>query len=196
MEDETPISHNEINQAWEYWYPLVYGYFFRRVNSKEDVEDLTANTLSALFLKPDVQNPKGFVWQTAKNQLYKYIEQKQKNPDSLDFQDSKVEYMTAQMSYEMYPKNDEELENMRSPHYQAKIDQVIECCKNKLKEEDYKLVFFSIVENHSSTEISQKLNLKADTVRQKLKRSISKLKMHCVELWQVLKESEPVTAPN
>ena len=82
------VSRKDIVEGWNYWYPLVYGYFYRRMNNRDDVEDLTANTLNAFFMKEGVQNDKGFVWQTAKNQLYKYIEAKKMIPDMINLDDN------------------------------------------------------------------------------------------------------------
>jgi len=195
---ETGINKNQIIESWDYWYPLVFGYFYRRLNNRQDVEDLTSNTLTALFLNSEVTNPRGFIWQTARNQLYKFIDQKTKNPHpvSLDIQDH-------QNSFGDYPEtfgftnrdsafanlDDSDLENKYSDHYQAKIDQLIGCCRNHLEEKDYQIVCLSIMEEKNSTQIAQAFNLKPATVRQKLKRCLGKLKQSCLELWLETKQS-------
>lgn len=180
---DSPISSSQVSQAWDYWYPLVYGYFYRRVNVREDVEDLTANTLAALFIKEDVQNPKAFVWQTAKNQLYKYINTKSKLPKTVDFQEEIVEHFVTDSEY----SPDLEFDEVYSPRFESKIQQLVECCQNQLSVDDYKMVCVSILENKNSTQIGEEFNLKPNTVRQKLKRCFAKLKQECVELWIDLK---------
>lgn len=180
----SPINFSQVSQAWDYWYPLVYGYFYRRVNVREDVEDLTANTLIALFTKEDVQNPKAFVWQTAKNQLYKYINTKSKLPKIVDFQDQNVEHLVTDHGHYL----DLEFDEVYSPRFESKIQQLVECCQNQLSSDDYKMVCVSILENKNSTQIGEEFNLKPNTVRQKLKRCFAKLKQECVELWIDLKQ--------
>lgn len=183
---DQPISTQDVNKAWEYWYPLVYGYFFRRVNNQTDVEDLTANTLTALLTNSEVQNPKAFVWQTAKNQLYKFIQQKANTPYSMDMQSPDSEHIINQHSlhHQSIAYDENELDQLRSPHYMEKMTQLIECCKNQLTTEDYQLVCASIIDNKNSTELGQIFQIKANTIRQKLKRNFDKLRKHCTELWQ------------
>lgn len=180
---DSPISSSQVSQAWDYWYPLIYGYFYRRVDVREDVEDLTANTLAALFIKEDVQNPKAFVWQTAKNQLYKYISAKSQLPKTVDFQEEIVEHFVTDRGYSL----DLEFDEVYSPHFESKIQQLVECCQNQLSTDDYKMVCVSILESKNSTQIGEEFNLKPNTVRQKLKRCFAKLKQECVELWIDLK---------
>ena len=70
--------------------------------------------------------------------------------------------------------------------------QLLDCCKKNLNTEDYNIVFSSIVDNQNSTEIAVEFKLKPATVRQKLKRSIIKLKKGCTTLWIELKSVQPV----
>jgi DNA-directed RNA polymerase specialized sigma24 family protein len=35
------MQDSDVEKQWSEYYPKVYGYFFRRLNSREDVEDLT-----------------------------------------------------------------------------------------------------------------------------------------------------------
>ena len=180
------VSRKDIVEGWNYWYPLVYGYFYRRMNNRDDVEDLTANTLNAFFMKEGVQNDKGFVWQTAKNQLYKYIEAKKMIPDMINLDDN---FDAEKQAYTYFEEN---IENKYSNHYRAKMRQLLDCCKKNLNTEDYNIVFSSIVDNQNSTEIAVEFKLKPATVRQKLKRSIIKLKKGCTTLWIELKSVQPV----
>jgi RNA polymerase sigma factor (sigma-70 family) len=170
------ISEHEAKIAWDYWYPLVYGYFYRRLNSRSDVEELTANSIAALLLKPDVQNPKAFIWKTARNQLVEFIKKKKKNPHIV--------------SIENLPEipQDKVEENLFdsaefSSNFKNKMDQIQECLKNATTTEEYSLVCCSIIENKNSTQISQIFQIKPATVRQKLKRTIKKLREHCTSLW-------------
>jgi len=84
---------NEITNLWNDLYPQVYGYFYRRIDNKNTVEDLTALVLSS-FLE-NVANGKiektnfGYLWQIARNSLFEYCRQKSKNFISLSNFDEK-----------------------------------------------------------------------------------------------------------
>ncbi len=186
---DSEISKKDISEAWDYWYPLVYGYFYRRLNNQQDVEDLTSNVLTAFFLAENVENPKGFIWQTAKNQQYKFIDNKNRSPFTVILEEN-TDFQTQDYAHF---ESVEENENKYSEHYEAKIQQLIECCKKQLTGEDYNIVAESIIDNKNSTQIGIKYNLKSATVRQKLKRSFSKLKSGCTELWISFKQSENTT---
>jgi RNA polymerase sigma factor (sigma-70 family) len=184
------LSRKDIVEGWNYWYPLVYGYFYRRLNNRDDVEDLTANTLNAFFMKEGVQNDKGFVWQTAKNQLYKYIESKKMIPEMINLDDN---FDAEKQTYTYFEEN---IENKYSAHYRAKMKQLLECCKKQLNKDDFQIVFSSIIDNQNSTEIATEYKIKPATVRQKLKRSIIKLKKGCTTLWIEINSEQPQTNPN
>jgi RNA polymerase sigma factor (sigma-70 family) len=181
------VSRKDVVEAWNYWYPLVYGYFYRRVNNPTDVEDLTANTLNAFFMKAEIENDKGFVWQTAKNQLYKYIESKKLIPDMINLDDN---YDAEKQTYAYF---EEHIETKYSVHYREKMKQLLDCCRKQLNKQDYEIVFSSIIDNQNSTEIGNDLNISPATIRQKLKRSIIKLKKGCTTLWIELKSPETAT---
>ncbi|GAB4143234.1 MAG: hypothetical protein OHK0017_00330 [Patescibacteria group bacterium] len=174
------ISEQEAKEAWDYWYPLVYGYFFRRLNAREDVEDLTANTLSALLLHEDVKNPRAFVWQTARNQLVEFIKQKSKAPKLVNLDSAEFMLENYQVEEHLYDENE------YSDDYKEKVLRVTQCIENSLKDEDYRIVRLSILENRNSTEVGELMEMKAATVRQKLKRAILKLKEKCIQIWTEL----------
>jgi RNA polymerase sigma factor (sigma-70 family) len=179
---KSKMSPEQIQEAWNYWYPLVYGYFFRRINSRDDVEDLTSVTLTALFTKDDVKNPKGFVWQTARNQLNKYIEKKSSSPTYITLDEVSENYLSS--SIKNTPGYDEQEPDVVSPWYLEKKKRLIECIENNLKEEAQEIVKLSLIEEKNSTQIGQILEIKPATVRQKLKRSIQKLRKECKTNWQ------------
>lgn len=181
------LSEQEAREAWDYWYPLVYGFFYRRVGNRIDVEELTASTITALLLKEDVQNPKAFIWQTAKNQLIEYIKQKNKTPtivnlDSLfglevESEEQEQELIAAKWS-------STSLDDSYSDHFLQKVEQLKKCIQTQVKEQDYQIVMASLIYEKNSTQISQETGIKPATVRQKLRRAISKIKKSCFSLWQ------------
>ena len=175
---------NEANarKIWDYWYPLVYGYFYKRVNNRPDVEEMTSTTITSLILKSDVLNPQGYVWQTAKNQLVLYISKKAKQPNILQ-----INEQVDTTFQKLDNHTDTESEKIVSKNYTQFLTKLMECIENSLSEEEIKITKMSIIEEQNSSQISRLLELKAATVRQKLKRAIYKLKQKCVDIWHELK---------
>jgi RNA polymerase sigma factor (sigma-70 family) len=178
------ISDQQVQEAWDYWYPLVYGYFFKRINSRTDVEDLTSITITALLTRDDVSNPKGFIWQTARNQVLKYIKEKSNTPNFVAFDDVNENFLAESFqSTPGYDTHEDSEPEVINPWYLEKKSRLIECIENNLKIEEQEVVKLSLIQEKNSTEIGQMLNLKPATVRQKLKRSIQKLHDKCKETW-------------
>jgi RNA polymerase sigma factor (sigma-70 family) len=173
MTDQQNLQNN-----WEYWYPRVYGYFYKRVNNKTDVEDLTANTLSTTFMAKNVLNVQAYTWKVAHNYLVRYIDLKVKNPIPVTWDDNMEWSPDSQSEY---------VETQYSKNFETKLTNLKECIANQLTSpEDKMLIELSIYKENNSTEISKLLGLKADTVRQKLSRTLKKLKKHCSSLWQII----------
>jgi RNA polymerase sigma factor (sigma-70 family) len=169
----TNFSNQQME--WEYWYPRVYGYFYKRVNNKTDVEDLTSNTLSTVFTANNVLNFQAYTWKVAHNYLVRFIDLKTKTPTPIPL-DENLNWSPSQC--------DLESENAYCENYTAKLSNLRLCIESQLSEEsDKQLIDLSIYQEKNSTEIGQIMNLKPDTVRQKLSRTIKKLKKNCSSLW-------------
>jgi RNA polymerase sigma factor (sigma-70 family) len=150
---------------WNYWYDLVYAFFYRRLNNQTDVEDLTADVLSTFFLKEErPDNDISYLWGIAKKKFLKFLEQKNKNK-LLNYEDL------------------EDFEYAQNSAYKYKIEALKECLKKQTSDLDQKIINACILENFGSQEVSQKLNLSPDNIRQRLSRSLSKLRTKCKELW-------------
>lgn len=171
------MTESEANKIWERWYPLVYGYFFRRINKRQDVEEMTANTISSLILKEGVTNPQAFTWQTARNQLKLYYTKKAKQPGIVNIEDLSLETESFKHSDKVYSEN-----------YLAFINRLKDCLSRNLSDLEKKIVNMAVVEEEKSNYIAETLNLKPATVRQKLRRSILKLKEKCVGIWSEYKQ--------
>jgi RNA polymerase sigma factor (sigma-70 family) len=179
----------DVDAAWEYWYPRVYGYFFKRVGLREEVEDLTSSTLTTVFTAPNIQNLQAYMWRVAHNYLVKYINTKNTEPAPFSLNEEWIA-----MEYK------EEVEETISDRYTAKLQQLINCVNDHLtKDLDKQLVQLSIMDEKNSTEIATILNLKPDNIRQKLSRTLKKLKQKCLDLWpakaQIISEDPNYTQP-
>ena len=173
-----PIPNlRDTRKSWDYWYPLVFGYFYRRLENREEVEDLTSKTLTAfLTTEKKVENPKAFVWQIAKNQLCIFI--RQKNKALLTMSEQDMEGLSSSIDEGSLIEQKGYSEN-----FLMKKKKLLELIEKSLKDVEYQIVYQSIILKKNSTEIGQSLNLKPATVRQKLKRSVSKLKGKYQGLW-------------
>lgn len=85
--------------------PKVYGYFFRRCNECDAVDDLAMSTLTKLYEKLEyqkVQNPYAYCWQIAKHELYEHWRKRGKYvefpAESEDFSPS-AEYLVWQTPF-------------------------------------------------------------------------------------------------
>lgn len=180
------MADNSINCTqtdWEYWYPRVYGYFYKRVTGKYEVEELTSQTLFTIFLAQNVKNFKAYTWKVAHNYLVKYINTKNLEPMPISWDESLDLTNSTMPSWQI----EETIELQTTTQYQNKLNQLLDCIAGNIKNpEDKKILELAIYEQKNSTEIGQILNLKPDTIRQKLSRNIKKLRQNCVDLWKHL----------
>jgi RNA polymerase sigma factor (sigma-70 family) len=177
------LKSNPSEQFWNQWYSPMYGYFYKRVNNQADVEELTSSTLSSLLLNPKITSGEidklyGYIWKVAHNHLVKYINTKTTEPTlvSVDDIENQVTWLP--------PEQEIELTNVYSENYLTRSKDLMECTNNYLKDPiDKQLIYLSVVDDLNSTEIGKELNLKPDTVRQKLRRLITKIRTNCLTLW-------------
>jgi RNA polymerase sigma factor (sigma-70 family) len=169
------MSLQEINQLWETYYSRVFAYFYKRLNLKEDVEDLTSLTMfafmDAMREKSDrIEKPDVYLWRIAHNQLAMFLKQKYKTPITVSYSED-WEFV------------DESLEDYESKTYQNRIRALMHCIENALKSQDLEIVKLSLIENIKSPEIATKLRLTPENVRQKLSRSLKTVRSKCLEVW-------------
>lgn len=171
------MASPDFDQLFEEYYPKVYGYFFRRVENKTDVEDLTSVTLTSFLQaleKREMESPQAYLWRIAHNQLVNFINFKTKNPIPVSFEEA------------FTPDRDENvaIEKLRSNHYQNKINSLMDCVRVQVFGEDFVIIQKTIWEDKTSVQIATEMNLKSDTVRQKLSRALKKVREHCRQVWQ------------
>jgi RNA polymerase sigma factor (sigma-70 family) len=167
----------DAKQLWEEYYPSVYGYFFRRVNNRIDVEDLTSCVMTVFLdnmLDKDkqIQNPHGFLWKIAYNHLAQFIRTKSKQVMSIGLEDTDFEVSA-------------EIEDRRSFHYQAKIQDLMTCVQKNLKDIELVIIEQVVMLDRKATEVCVELGLSAENTRQKLSRSLKKLRKNCLDIWQL-----------
>jgi RNA polymerase sigma factor (sigma-70 family) len=177
-------SFNE-KDFWDTWYSSIYGYFLRRVNLKQDAEDLVASTLAALLTNPaittnslKIEHTHAYIWKVAHNHLVKYIKTKTTTPTLVSVEDIENSVIWQP------PTNELEYAITFDSQYQQRMKDLLNCTNNYLEDPvDKSLILLSLIEDKNSTEISQITGLKSDTIRQKLRRLVNRIRINCRQLW-------------
>jgi RNA polymerase sigma factor (sigma-70 family) len=173
------MTDQALYNIWNEYYPKVYGYFFKRVDNKTDVEDLTSIVMEKylnLFKDSDkmdrISNKHAYLWKIANNQLADFINTKQKRVLEIGLNDDISEI-------------DLKIEESYTSRYSNKLQCLIECINESLKDQEAEIVKLSFIEEMNSKEIGSLLNLTPENIRKKLSRSISKLKTSCRSIWEI-----------
>lgn len=180
------MNTQTLDQEWKYWYPRVYGYFYKRLNDQWEVEELTSVTLTNAFLKKDeIQNFKAYIWKIAHNQLVTYIRTKSTKLIPISTEDlDMIADDTPTFEVEI------QIESSRSQNYLQTRSQILDCVDKNVKNSiDREILKQSIGEDKNSTELGQIHGLAPTTIRKKLSRAISKIKDKCLEIWNNLTNS-------
>lgn len=165
-------NDNELTELWTELYPKVYGYFYRRVNSRTDVEELTASTMNTVFTAKRVDNIYAYLWKVAHNHLVKYINTKTTSPIIVSMDENLDAWQPEYSEYE--------LTEQPASGYNQRIQDLLDCVKaNYGNPDDERLLFMSLVEEKNSTQIAILLNLSSDNVRQRLSRLVKKIRVKC-----------------
>jgi RNA polymerase sigma factor (sigma-70 family) len=173
------INENHLKNQWDEYYPKVYGYFYRRLTNREDVEDLTSVTMMAFLdtinnpsKSEIITNKHAYLWKIAYNQLNTFLKQGYKLPIQVGLNDN-IDTL------------DKQIDSCYSNRYQDKIADLKQCFQSTLSSEDFELVQLSIIDNLSSQEVANISGFSAANVRQKLSRNLKKLKKACQELYSI-----------
>ena len=160
------LNQSQLNALWNQYYPNVFAYFYKRVNNYADVEDLSAQTMTALLTKIErdglLEQPHGYLWRVAKTQLAGYLRTKYKNP----------------VYQELTPQHDIDDDSKTSEAYEHLILQVFHNAKSILTAEELYLLTLTYQDGLNSTQIGEKLAKPPATIRKRLSRIIKKLKLN------------------
>jgi RNA polymerase sigma factor (sigma-70 family) len=170
------LNLNDIEVVWDYWYPRVYSYFYKRIDKKDLIEDLTAETMNTVFLcKNEIQNLPAYMWKVAHNYLVKYIKTKSTSPMTVAFDDDLDSYEPISVELEITTER---------PGFDQRKQDLIECINHSnISEIEREIMLGSIIKDLNSTDLSRLLNIKPDTIRQKLKRTLEKVRSQCLYLY-------------
>lgn len=162
------MNDNDLQETWKIYFPRVYGYFFRRVTNREDVDDLTSVVMTSFIqakLEKNIEKIESYLWAIARTQLHLFIRNRSKSPATIE--------MTEEVD-----QNDNFEDEQAIKTLEFRLNNLYYLTKNYLTSEEQEIFSLTYRDGYNSTEIGQQLNIKPNTVRQKLSRIISKIKPH------------------
>jgi len=171
------INQSEIEKIWLKYHPKIYGYYFKRLNHREDVEDLTAACLTIFVEKmmsysQKIENPEAFLWKIIYNQFNEFIRQKYRNPKISQLDDSAFNLVDAELT-----------EQETSQVYEHKMQEIWQKSQTICSQEELQLLQEVYINGNRCSNLSIKWDVKPNTLRQRLKRAIDKLKKLKISLW-------------
>lgn len=169
------MTDTEINHLWDEYYPKVFGYFYRRLTNRQDIEDLTSVSLTAFLTKIDnpslqIENKNAYLWRICHNQLAMLINTKSKTPAFVPYDESWI-------------PQDTQLETNYSAEFKTRMQSLQACINKHLTPEESQLINLAYIEQQTSQQIATYLNSTAVAIRKRLSRSINKIKKQCSNIW-------------
>jgi RNA polymerase sigma factor (sigma-70 family) len=170
------LNLNDLESAWDYWYPRVYSYFYKRVDKQGMVEDLAAETMNTVFLcQNEINNLPAYMWKVAHNYLVKYIKTKAATPMMVAFDDDLDAFEPKEIEIELTSERE---------GYSKRIADLMDCINHSaISDLEREIMIGSVIKDMNSTELGNSLNMKPDTIRQKLKRTLEKVRKQCLYLY-------------
>ena len=158
------VSESEWNQ----WYNSIYGYVYRRVSVRTAVEDITTEVLEDFFLadREQMRDETSYIFGIARNKVSHWIRNKYRTPTSVELDESR-------------DTNKEE----HTIEYRAQLKTLLDCAKTHTSNEEFELIEMSVLYDFSSPTIAAELGLTPATVRQRLSRTLKKLRTLCSKAW-------------
>ena len=168
------LNKSEFNKVWNFWYPIVYGYFYRRLENRDIIRLLTKKSLKALFNKNDELEPVDFVWQNTKQNLCDYIKEYAENLNitSLDLSSSNTK------EYEHY--HFETFIKEFSNNYKQAIAEVKLSIQANLDEESVILAKQILIDGYNLEELAGTMGITKEKLDQRI-----------VQIVKVLIKSDP-----
>jgi RNA polymerase sigma factor (sigma-70 family) len=167
------MNHQELEHIWDKYFPRVYGYFYKRITNRSDVEDLSSITMTALFIKlskSDIENIEGYLWQIARTQLCLFIRKKKSIP------------IMTEIIAELFIDDQSFLDIQHQLTKKQLLVKINKLAEQHLKTDEQQLLNLAYKQNLNSTQIAKITDIKPATIRKKLTRAIAKLKLHIPNL--------------
>jgi RNA polymerase sigma factor (sigma-70 family) len=163
---------------WSKYWDKAYGYFWRRLSNKSQIEDLVTESLHAFFLtEQKIDNEEAFFWAIVRNKFLAHLKAKT----------SKTRQITTLDEDKIFPNSTNSLIDLLDeydPFYQEKVAKLLKCVQNQLTEQDASIVEMSVMCDFTSARVASELNLSAGNVRVRLSRALNKLREKCRQIWE------------
>ena len=164
----------QFGVLFDYFYPRIFGYVFRRVADYDPARDITAETFLKAFLKIHSFRWKGisissWLYRIATNEVNQFFRKKKYNPEKLG----------SIISGEFLVLNDssrEELEEELIRHEEfIRVQQKLKLLDIKYQE----VIALRFFENKDNKQIADILDKPEGTIKSLLSRGIEKLRIFC-----------------
>lgn len=148
--------NTEIEQFNTY-YNKIYGFFFRRLNNKSVIEDLTQDTVTDFMMtKTKIRNENAFLYKIARNKLNQHLRNKMSQ--------------NKEMALSEYDSASDDSDNDQYKELKEKLQLYLK----QLNPNDSEIIELSVMCDFSSKRVAQELGIKPDAARQRLSRSLQK----------------------
>jgi len=160
-------NENSFEDLYSKYYDLIYNYIFHSILNKEITEDLTSSTfykaLDNLTKKnPRINNFHAWIFKIATNEIIKYkSNSKLKENISLDDNINQLEKFLDD-------------KNKNIPEYYDDFI-ILQSELDKISQTEQKLIILHYFEKKTYSEIAQILNIKENTLRPMMSRTLKKL---------------------
>jgi RNA polymerase sigma factor (sigma-70 family) len=162
------LTETQIDSLWNEYYTRVFAYFYKRVNSYEDTEELAATSMT-LFLskveKEDISSDAqyGYLWKIVRSQLANHLRSKLSKPNTVSLENDE--------DFEI-----SDVETQTSAQYESLIQSVFQQAEYLLKPDEFLILKLSYQDGKNSIQIADQLSSNPVAIRKRLSRIIKKLK--------------------
>jgi RNA polymerase sigma factor (sigma-70 family) len=172
------MTEKKLQEMWNEYYPKVYGYFFKRLDIREDIEELTSNVVTQFLMditneEKNIKHPHGYLWKMSYFQFTNFIHTKSHKLNYTPIEDAEISI----------PAESEDF--LSSQNYKKTAQELLMCIKDGLTMDEYRLVEKVYLEEKTRIEVAEIMNLKPEAVRQRLKRVMDKIRKQCAQIWKL-----------
>jgi len=161
----------KFNKLYEEYVERIYRFVYIKVSSKETAEDLTSQTFikswQAMERGTEIENPKAFIYQIARNLVIDFYREKAKNP------------VISEQILSLAPDHSTNIE--KQVQISADLDNTMKLLA-KLKPEYQDIVVWHYLDDMPVKEIAQILQKDENNVRVTLHRALNSLKEEAAKL--------------
>jgi RNA polymerase sigma factor (sigma-70 family) len=162
------LTETQIDLLWNEYYTRVFAYFYKRVNSYEDTEELASTSMTLFLSKAEKEEISadaqyGYLWKIVRTQLANHLRTKLSKPIPISLENDE--------DFEM-----SDMESKTSTQYESLIQSVFQQAENILKPDEFLLLKLSYQDGKNSIQIADQLSSNPVTIRKCLSRIIKKLK--------------------